>query len=158
MRRLLVTTALFGIIAACAAASEPATPAAISAETVVVETAELAGAIDAAPSAYAPAPAAGYLPASYADNISCDIDVRHTRGGVSLEAQAFGFDSRDALEYDFVVTKSGPGGDLDIQQGGEISEPSLGAVELNMASRDRYRARLVVSDAQGEVCRTEVRS
>jgi len=157
MRRLLVTTALFGIIAACAAASEPASPAALS-DQPVVQTAELAGAIDAAPAAYAPAPSASYTPASYADDISCDIDVRRTRGGVSLEAQAFGVDPRDALEYDFVVTKSGPGGDSDIQQGGEISEQTLGAVELNMASRDRYRARLVVSDAQGEVCRTEVRS
>lgn len=168
MRRFLITTALIGALAACAAASgEPADDLLGAEEEAIVEIVEPAALADADVKAAAEAaPVATYVapptvaratPASFRD-VDCVIVERNTRGGVSLEARAPGSSRVGGLEYDFVVTKSGPSGDSDIRQGGEITETMLGAVELNMDSRDRYRARLSVSDADGLVCRTEVRS
>ncbi|MBC7770490.1 MAG: hypothetical protein H7124_17045 [Phycisphaerales bacterium] len=135
MSRFAILAALFMSAAACAAASEPpAAPASNDAPEIA---------------AYAPA----------AHGLSCEIDVTRINGGVRLEAQAFDLASGPGtLEYDFVVTKYGAAGSSDIVQGGEVSAQTLGEVELSLERGARYRARLTLSDADGEVCTQEVRS
>lgn len=91
--------------------------------------------------------------------VECGIEMTRTRYGVRFEAIAQGFEP-SAGEYEFVLTKTDRGGSSDIVQGGEFDlydgdEQVLGSAELSMERGARYRARLVLTDDDGEVCRTE---
>lgn len=148
MSRIAMISALLIGAAACAAASEPAeTPAPLQAPALVETAAPVAALYEAAPAHYASAAPA------------CAIDVTRINGGVRLEARAFDLaDARGVLDYHFVVTKQGAAGSSDIVQGGEVSEEHVGSVDLSMERGARYRAQLTLSDADGEVCSTQVRS
>ncbi|HYD87566.1 MAG TPA: curli-like amyloid fiber formation chaperone CsgH [Vitreimonas sp.] len=146
MSRHAMLAALLLSVAACAAASEPPeTAAELDAPAIAYEPAESGGA----------APAYRTMPAE----LGCEIDVTRISGGVRLEARAINYSiASDSLEYDFVVTKSGAAGSSDIVQGGEVTEEAVGEVELSLERGARYRARLTLSDTEGEVCTTRVRS
>lgn len=95
------------------------------------------------------------------DAVECMVRRTPTLHGVRLEALARG--DREAYgDYEFVVTKDGAGGSSDIVQGGEFDlsagEQLLGEAEFSMGRRDYYRARLVLRDGGGVVCRDELRS
>lgn len=133
MPRFLLLAGLLGVTVACAAANEMA-------------------ANDPAPTHYVMAAAAPLEPA-------CDIDVTRISGGVRLEALAPEFSAApEPLEYRFTVTKSDRAGSSDIVQGGEVVEPLLGSVDLSLDRGATYRARLTLSDSEGQVCATEVQS
>ena len=66
-------------------------------------------------------------------------------------------------EYDLVISKHGPSGSSDISQGGPFEAPenadvTLSASEFGIVRGDRYRARLVLRNQSGEICRDERRS
>jgi|GEM_PF-2646063 len=149
MSRKPMLLALLVSVAACAAASEPPeAPAPLEAPALVESTAPVVAVYDAEPAA-----------AYRAQQPACAIDVTRINGGVRLEARAFDLaDAPPALEYDFVVTKQGGAGSSDIVQAGEVSEEELGSVDLSLERGARYRARLTLSDADGEICTTQVRS
>ena len=95
------------------------------------------------------------------DAVECMVRRVPTLHGVRLEALARG--DRDAYgDYEFVVTKDGAGGSSDIVQEGAFDlsagEQLLGEAEFSMGRRDYYRARLVLRDGGGVVCRDELRS
>ena len=96
-----------------------------------------------------------------AADASCDIRAVRTANGLRLEPVVRAPGALDG-EYDFVVSKDGPSGSSDITQGGEFSldggATSLGGAEFSLTRRDQYRARLVVRDSQGELCRSSRRS
>lgn len=132
MKRFLLLAGLIGVTVACAAANEMAP--------------------DPVPTNYVVAASAPLEPA-------CDIEVTRISGGVRLEAMATDFDlSSEPLDYRFTVTKSDRAGSSDIVQGGEVVEPELGSVDLSLDRGARFRARLTISDAEGQLCATEVQS
>lgn len=95
------------------------------------------------------------------DAVECMVRRTPTLHGVRLEALARG--DRNAYgDYEFVVTKDGAGGSSDIVQEGAFDlsagEQMLGEAEFSMGRRDVYRARLVLRDGAGVVCRDDVRS
>lgn len=152
MLRSFLTAASLIAMGACSASALPQTPEAP---------------LQASPvAAIAPAPVIATpraIPASYdeAGGVECVVRETATRNGVRLEAMARG--DRDAYgEYEFVITKGGAGGSSDIVQGGEFDlaqgQQTLGEAEFNMERRDYFRARLVLRDGQGIVCRDELRS
>ena len=129
MLRLVFPLALMSVVA-CASASEPAaaTPAA-----------EIA--------------------ADASSAVSCEIYRAHTLRGLRLEARAAGFeDAPGVIDYEFIVTKTDSNGSSDIVQAGEVSEPMLGSVDLNVERGARYRATLSLHDRNREVCAAEFRS
>jgi hypothetical protein len=88
--------------------------------------------------------------------VSCAIERVPTLRGVRLEARADGFDPADLIEYEFVVTRRGSGGSSDLMQSGEVSESFLGAMDFDAGGR--WRAHLILRDAEGEVCAAELNS
>lgn len=98
----------------------------------------------------------------YAPSAECAIDVTRTRHGIRFEALARSPD-RALGDYELVITKHDRGGSSDIVQGGQFDlrpgrEAVLGESELSLERGGRYRARLVLWDADGAVCRSERRS
>ncbi len=97
-----------------------------------------------------------------APEISCAIRMTPTRHGMRFDALAEGFaPARGA--YEFILTKDDRGGSSDIVQGGDFdlldgSRQTLGSAELSLERGARYRARLILSDEDGELCRSEERS
>lgn len=175
MSRWMLLIAALGAAAACTAAARPgesetagpAAPAMLASET------ELAGGPDSAPIAAPdetlppPAPMSA-APASAPAAVSavmaeCDIRTRRTSRGVELEAVAWTSGAPQTGEYEFVVTKDDAGGSSDIVQGGAFdlvagAPQSLGLAEVSVEPGGGYRARLVLRDSGGVVCRTETRS
>lgn len=154
MTRLVMIAALLGLTVACAAASEPSAATPPPAEPAAMEAAPALPPGASAPEVQlaqydAPAP-------HYGAPVSCAIERVPTLRGVRLEARADGFDPADLLEYEFVVTRRGSGGSSDIMQSGEVSEPMLGAVDFDAGGR--WRAELILRDAEGEVCAAELNS
>jgi hypothetical protein len=97
--------------------------------------------------------------AAAATAIECTIRTTPTRHGMRFEALARGFETAYG-EYEFVLTKDDRGGSSDIVQGGGFDlapggEQQLGSAELSLERGARYRARLVLSDDEGELCRSE---
>jgi hypothetical protein len=149
MLRLLIPLALVSA-AACAAASEPLPEAAAP---------EVGAAALVEPIEAVPAPAELTLDVAYAPDVDCEIYRARTLHGLRLEAMAIGFESSpQTLDYEFIVTKNGPGGSPDIMQAGEVSEGGLGSVDLSLERGDRFHATLTLSDSEGEVCTAELSS
>ena len=143
MLRLVIPLALMSVVA-CAAASEPAPAAA----------ATLAAA-ERAPTAAR----ATEIAADAASPVSCEIYRARTLRGLRLEARAAGFEEAPgAIDYEFIVTKTDSNGSSDIVQVGEVSEPMLGSVDLNVERGARYRATLSLRNNNREVCAAEFRS
>lgn len=154
MSKWMLTVAAACMAAACSASALPSEEPAPAA--ALVSEGELAG---------GPAPAfdpqAEVKLAVMAD-VRCDIRVRRTRHGVELEARALA-DAPAFGAYQFTITKTDAAGSSDVVQGGEFDlaageARSLGLSEISVERGGRYRARLVLSDHAGELCRDEVRS
>lgn len=97
-----------------------------------------------------------------AANVSCEVRLTPTRRGLRIEAVAHSTYAV-AGEYDLVISKDGPSGTSDISQGGpfeapENSDVTLSASEFGVERGDRYRARLVLRNESGVLCRVERRS
>lgn len=97
-----------------------------------------------------------------AASISCEVRLTPIRRGLRIEAMAH---SSHAVtgEYDLVISKHGPSGSSDISQGGPFEAPEnaelvLSASEFGIERGDRYRARLVLRDESGVLCRSETHS
>lgn len=138
MTKHLFSFAALGALAACSASALP--PA--SEEALV-------------------APAHTYAERVVAD-VNCDVLFTRTSHGLRIEGVAHST-APFAGEYDLVVTKDGPSGSSDINQGGEFAvhageEVTLGSSEFNVSRGDHYRARLSLSDGDEEICRAEQRS
>ncbi|MDX2237938.1 MAG: curli-like amyloid fiber formation chaperone CsgH [Hyphomonadaceae bacterium] len=146
-KQLLALSALCAAMA-CTAAAKPA-----------IESPHAAR----APILAAPADAAVVVPAHYAPGsaASCDVRARRTANGV--EITAFARSDRAVWgDYDLVITKTGPNGASDVTQGGDFSlrpgaAARLGTAEFSLERGARYRARLVLSDSHGEICRDVLR-
>ena len=117
----------------------------------------------AAPAPVAAAHEAALVPVSaHAGTVSCSIEARRTRSGV--EITGFAHADRHALgEYELVITKTGRDGTSDIVQSGPFeahhgaSEP-LGVSEISLERGAHYRARLILRDDRGELCRDAIRA
>jgi hypothetical protein len=170
MSRLILAMAVLGALSACSAAARPSEEMASAAPSVaaVASAPALAGgpvepaATPPAAAFAAPAPAAhAPVHAALAD-VRCSIRTRRTSHGVELEA--FARSNAPAMgEYEFIITKEDAGGSSDIVQGGAFDlngggSQSLGLSEISVERGGRYRARLVLSDSGGVICREEVRS
>jgi hypothetical protein len=108
-----------------------------------------------------PAAAPHYDPDGFAAALSCDVTAEPTARGVLIEAHAYAHEDVDG-EFDLVITKSGGGGSSDVNQGGALvlaagAEETLGQTELSVERGALVTARLVVRDAQGELCRRSFR-
>jgi hypothetical protein len=96
-------------------------------------------------------------------DLDCDVIATPTRNGVRIEALAHAANGFGLVAYDLTVTKDGAGGSSDIVQSGEVDlidgeTVTLGVAEFNLGHRDRVRADLVLTDADGVVCRAELNS
>lgn len=125
MKKLLLALSAFAVAAACSAGAQTAAPALVAAAPMV----------------------------------ECDILTTATPHGVRFSAVARS-DEPTSGSYEFVLTKNDRNGSSDINQGGEFTitsdaSQSLGEAELSLDRRGGYRARLVLWDAGGEVCRAE---
>ncbi|HVK79448.1 MAG TPA: curli-like amyloid fiber formation chaperone CsgH [Verrucomicrobiae bacterium] len=130
-------------------------------KSVLTATALIAASACAASAQSGPSPIRATPIAYESDAVECMVRRVPTLHGVRLEALARG--DRDAYgDYEFVVTKDGAGGSSDIVQEGAFDlsagEQLLGEAEFSMGRRDYYRARLVLRDGGGVVCRDDVRS
>ncbi|MGE0596447.1 MAG: curli-like amyloid fiber formation chaperone CsgH [Hyphomonadaceae bacterium] len=144
MSRLLMSLMALSAAVACSAAARPASDT-------------------AAPAAqFATAPAQEARAAQFAEeNMRCEVLATRTAGGVRIEAIAHA-DRASSGEYSLIVRKSGAGGASDVQQGGEFdvadaASALLGVAEFGVERGARVHARLEVRDADGAVCRDEVR-
>lgn len=95
-------------------------------------------------------------------DVVCAIRMTPTRYGMRFEALAEGFAPARG-EYEFILTKDDRDGSSDIVQGGDFDlldgdREVLGSAELSLERGAHYRARLVLSDDAGEICRSERRS
>lgn len=102
---------------------------------------------------------------SYQPYVTCDVLATPTRHGVRIEALAHaGEGVSDTIHYDLTVTKDSAGGSSDIVQNGEADlvggeTITLGEAEFSIDRRGRYRAQLVLTDADdGIICSAEARS
>jgi hypothetical protein len=161
--------AVLGALSACSASARPSDSAAAAplAVAAVASAPELAGgpaqpAMTPAVAATVAAPAAMHTPVQAFADVSCDIRARRTSHGVELEAFARS-DAPAMGEFEFIITKDDAGGSSDIAQSGVFDlgggeRQSLGSSEISVERGGRYRARLVLSDSGGVICREEVRS
>lgn len=154
MSRLILAMAVLGALSACSASARPSESAAAAPLAVAVAP-PMAASVAAPPVAHT------LVHAELAD-VRCDIRTRRTANGVELEA--FARSSAPAMgEFEFIITKHDAGGSSDIVQGGAFDlsggeSQSLGLSEISVERGGRYRARLVLSDSDGVICREEVRS
>lgn len=91
--------------------------------------------------------------------VGCDIYATRTANGTRLEAVAQ-TDRHLWGDYDFVITAAGSGGSSDIAQSGpvDLAAGQWDTVGLAEISNRHYRAVLTLSDADGVICRREIRS
>ena len=92
----------------------------------------------------------------------CDIHARPTSHGVAIQA-VVNADAAVMGQYSLVITKTGASGSSDVQQSGAFSalrgeRVTLGETELGLDRGDRFHAVLTLTDADGRVCRQELRS
>ena len=128
MKKLLLALSAFAVAAACSAGAQTVAPPLVAASPAV----------------------------------ECNILTTSTAHGVRFSAVARA-DAPSSGSYEFVLTKHDRNGSSDINQGGEFrlgpdARQSLGEAELNLERRSSYHARLVLWDADGEVCRAERQS
>lgn len=96
------------------------------------------------------------------ETVSCSVEARRTRGGVEIAGFAYA-DRFVTGEYELVITKTGRDGSSDIVQSGPFethqgaAEP-LGVSELSLERGAHYRARLILRDDRGEICRDSIRA
>jgi hypothetical protein len=115
------------------------------------------------PAAAAPtASAARAQPASAPARLACDIRTTPTAHGVAIAA-VLNADRPAAGDYNLVITKIGQGGASDVNQGGPFSvaagaRVSLGETEVGLDRGDRLHVVLTLTEADGRVCRQELRS
>lgn len=109
-------------------------------------------------------PSNTYAPAAVENerSVQCAIRRTPTRQGVRFEAVAQTTDAASG-DYEFIVTKNDANGSSDISQGGAFDMTAgasevLGSAELGLERNARYRARLVLRDGSGVLCRRERRS
>ncbi|MFT3728340.1 MAG: curli-like amyloid fiber formation chaperone CsgH [Terricaulis sp.] len=163
MKKLLLVLTALSAIAACSAAASPSAQMIADATPTVVAAppAELAGPPPSETYAAPPKTAA-------ADRISaplrpvCDIRATPTSHGVQISA-VLAAQSAISGDYNLVITKTGASGSSDVQQGGAFNAArgervTLGQTELGLDRGDRFHAVLTLTDADGRVCREELRS
>ncbi|MDE2134857.1 MAG: hypothetical protein KGM97_06410 [Alphaproteobacteria bacterium] len=84
----------------------------------------------------------------------CEIRVSRSGSIVRMDGVVSG-PAGSKGQYRFILAKSGPNGDSQIGQGGEYAIGRSGAAvvssnELNIDSRDRYRAMMLISHETGD--------
>ncbi len=141
MRTALLSLAALAAISACAAAASPPNPVATQPPAPML----------AQTVSHAPAP-----------DVWCDIRITPTRNGARFEPIAESPYPASG-SYRFVLTRTDAGGSSDVEQSGDYDlspgDPViLGSSELSFDRRTRFRARLILEDRHGVVCRQEVRS
>ena len=97
--------------------------------------------------------------AAQASGVACDVLAETTPNGVLFSAVASSAAPASG-SYEFVLTKVDRNGSSDIMQGGAFDlaagvDAELGEAELSLERRASYRARLVLLDDDGEICRAE---
>jgi hypothetical protein len=117
-------------------------------------------AADARPN-LAQAPLTIAKPAAYGAVLRCEAQITPERGSVRVQAVVSGSPGFHG-DYEFKISKSGPNGSADTDQGGAVELSSdrpltLNSNIFNLSRGDRLRARLIVRNDIGEVCRDEVR-
>lgn len=163
MKRLLLVLTALSAIAACSAAAAPNAQVTASATPSMVEAsaAYLAGPPPSATYA-APPKASPVEHISASSRMDCDILARPTSHGVAISAVLNAGEAMSG-DYNLVITKSGASGSSDVQQGGAFNAArgervTLGETELGLDRGDRFHAVLTLTDADGRVCRQELRS
>jgi hypothetical protein len=89
------------------------------------------------------------------DELSCEVRATKVSGGILLEALASA-GAEIAGEYEFIISKTGPGGSSDVSQGGEFEvgpgrEALLGEVTLG-SEGGSVEAVLTVRTPDGASC------
>jgi hypothetical protein len=134
------------MLAACAVEAAPSTSAsALPARAIVAQ---------------APPPTA--QPITHDAGVWCDIRITRTRDGLRF-APVAGASAYQDVSYRFTLTRIDANGSSDIEQGGDISlvpqqRVTLSSSEISVDPGGSFRARLVVEDAYGVLCREEARS
>jgi hypothetical protein len=141
MRNAILTAFAFAALSACAAAASPSAPSAPTSPPPLHAQTQPAS---------APAP------------VWCDIRITPTRNGARFEPVAQS-PYPVAGSYRFVLTRTDVSGSSDVEQSGSFDLAGdrlvvLGSSELSFDRGARFRARLVLEDRRGIVCRQEVRS
>jgi len=164
MKKLLLVLTALSTIAACAAAAAPSAQViAHAAPALEAPATELAGPPPAPVIATtAQREAAPVEQISASSRPACDIRATPTSHGVAISAV---MTARAPIsgDYELVITKSGPNGSSEVQQGGAFNagrgeRVTLGQTELGLDHGDRFHAVLTLTDADGRVCRDELRS
>lgn len=101
-------------------------------------------------------------PVTYDASVWCDIRITRTRDGLRFTPVAEANAYHD-VSYRFTLTRIDANGSSDVEQGGDVSlapyeRVTLSSNELSIDRGGRYRARLVIEDDYGVVCRQEARS
>ena len=140
------------LLAACAVEAAPVSSAS-AASSVIAAQAPI--------SAQAPAQAQ-VQPVTYDASVWCDIRITRTRDGLRFTPVAEANAYHD-VSYRFTLTRIDANGSSDVEQGGDVSlapyeRVTLSSNELSIDRGGRYRARLVIEDDYGVVCRQEARS
>ncbi len=140
------------LLAACAVEAAPVSSASASSSVIAAQ---------------APIPAqalaqAQVQPVTYDASVWCDIRVARTRDGLRFTPVAEANAYHD-VSYRFTLTRIDANGSSDVEQGGDVSlapyeRVTLSSNELSIERGGRYRARRVIEDEDGVVCRQEARS
>ena len=161
MKRLLLVLTALSTIAACSAAAAPNAQVMAAATPPAVEAPALAGPPPAETYA-APLKPAPVERVSARSQPVCDIRATPTSHGVAISAV---LNPGEAIsgDYNLVITKSGTSGSSDVQQSGAFNAArgervTLGQTELGLERGDRFHAVLTLTDADGRICRQELRS
>jgi curli production assembly/transport CsgH protein len=166
MKKLLLVLTALSTIAACTAAAAPSAQvtalAAPATQASTLNPAEALAGPPPAPAYAAPPKPAAIAPVAAYSRPACDILATATSHGVAISAVLRAGDAIDGT-YNLVITKSGPNGSSDVQQGGAFSAApgervTLGQTELGLERGDRFHAVLTLRDRDGGVCRQELRS
>jgi hypothetical protein len=163
MKRVLLVLTALSAIAACSAAAAPNAQMTASATPPAVESqaADLAGPPPSETYA-APPKAAPVERIAASSRPVCDIRAMPTSHGVAISA-VLTADAAVSGDYNLVITKSGASGSSDVQQSGAFNAApgervTLGETEIGLDRGDRFHAVLTLTDADGRVCRDELRS
>jgi hypothetical protein len=165
MKKLVLALTALSSIAACAAAAAPSPQTAMASAALAQISAQSgpANPQSAPPPAVAQAASAARVqPVSAPSPLACDISATPTGHGLAISA-VLNADRPVAGAYTLVITKIGAAGSSAVNQGGPFSvaagaRVSLGETELGLDPGDRIHAVLTLTEADGRVCRQELRS
>jgi hypothetical protein len=152
MKKFLLVFSAISAMAACAAAASPQVQMAMAnAAPHTSQAVDLAGTA-ATPVVQAAAPL----------NVACEIKTAPTSHGMAISAVLHA-DRALSGGYELVVTKSGASGSSDVTQSGAFDAVAgesvqLGGAEIGLERGDSVHAMLTLTDANGNVCRQELRS